>query len=384
LIITAQLLLLWFVAIYRSVAEKTADLERQRASELENARATLMRQRELEQELRAQNLALQETQQHLQTIYEATSEGVTLCRAIRSDDGTVIDYQVIEVNRAHKDLTGAMRDRMLSVPVSQIAPPVDPRWFESADNALKLGTMQQFDVYSRATRRWLNIRVSPISGDLFQQTFVDVSDRHLLDEQRQSLLKEMSHRVLNNFQMIASFLHLQSADAKPEVKQQLDIAKNRIQVIAKLHSLLAYSTTEDDVDVGSYLKELCGQLSQTIDRPAAIQLKCECPPSRLHPDAVVPLGLITSELVMNAIKYAFPAPRGGTITVRFHAEGPESWILEIEDDGIGLPLPPEGEPTLSSRGGLGMRLVQIFVRQLKGQLVTTSSPGVHHRLLFKA
>jgi two-component sensor histidine kinase len=286
------------------------------------------------------------------------------------------------VNKAHAELTGASRERMLASLVSQIAPPVNPRWFTSADNALKTGKMQQFDVQSPATGRWLNIRVSPVSGDLFQQTFVDVTDRHLLDEQRQHLLKEMNHRVANNLQMISSFLHLQSGLAEPGASAQLKAAQGRVQVLAQLHSLLAYTESDREVDVSAYIAQLCEQLTDIIDRPGEVKLECACEPLLLAVEKVVPIGLIISELVTNAAKYAFPAPAKGVVQVRLASDG-HRWILIIQDNGRGMTPAGGDERTGSAMGGLGTKLVRQFVRQLGGSMSTTSDGGVRHEIVFE-
>ena len=115
----------------------------------------------------------------------------------------------------------------------------------------------------------------------------------------------MSHRVANNFQMMASFLHIQSGLADPVARAHLQTAENRVQVLAKLHSLLAYTESDKEIDAGAYINELCGQLGAGIDRADAIKLVCECRSLLLPTDKIVPIGFIISELVTNAAKYAF-------------------------------------------------------------------------------
>jgi PAS domain S-box-containing protein len=319
---------------------------------------------------------------NLEAIYQASGDGLALCRASFDEAGHVVDYQVLEVNRAHAELTGASREQMLGNLVSAIHPPVDPRWFETAEHVLRTGVMHNFDIRSRATGRWLNIRVSRVSDTLFQQTFVDVSDRRLLEEQRQALLKEMSHRVMNNFQMIAGFLHLQATDAEGAARAQLLAAERRVHVMARLHSLLTYREsdadpvegTDETIDAGAYVSDLCRSLEGAIERPEAVRLVCAADDLRLTPEVVVPIGFIVTELVTNSIKYAYPAPAEGVIHVTVERLG-EGWRLVVRDDGRGLASPDDARP-----GGLGWRLVQNFVRQIGATLVTTSAAGVRHEV----
>jgi len=377
---TAQALMLWFVVGYRNAAHRLVDLEAGRAAELQQRLEAMDAQARVDSVLRAQELALQQTRQNLFAIYNSSADGLTLCRAIKDERGDVVDYYVLEVNDAHRELTGATRTQMLGAPVSQIAPPVNPRWFSSADAALKTGKMQHFDVRSPVTGRWLNIRVSPVSDDQFQQTFVDVSDRHLLDEQRQHLLKEMSHRIANNLQMIANFLHVQAGFVDGAARAQLKTAEGRVHVLAKLHSLLAYAESDGAIDAAEYIGELCEYLGTLVDRPDHIKIEHQCRSLPLLAEKMVPVGFIISELVTNAVKYAFPNNSSGVISVRLAPEE-GCWSLSVADNGQGLNEAPTSSAA-KARGGLGTRLVQAFVNQLGGELITHASAGVEHVISF--
>jgi two-component sensor histidine kinase len=381
LIMASQAMIVWIVASYRRYAQRILALEREHAVELQRSKAALARQIDLEEQLRTQNHELRRTKHSLEAIYESSGEGLVLCEAISDADGHLTDYRVLQVNRAHGVLTGIDAARLHSATARTAIHDLDERLLSTADRALETGDLQQFDLYVDATQRWVNIRVARVANGLFLQTFVDVTDRHRLDEQRQSLIKEMSHRVLNNFQMITSFLQLQAMGASPDVRQQLGLATSRIQVIAKLHTLLAYSASDTEIDGGTYLKELCSYLTETIDRPDAIRIACDCPMVLLPTDTVVSLGLITSELVMNAIKYAFPPPATGTISLTLSTDHGRVTLV-IEDDGDGFTPAPDTTAQDDERGGLGMRLVHIFVRQIHATLTTSSGKGVRHVLEF--
>jgi two-component sensor histidine kinase len=379
----AEALMLWFVAGYQGAMRRLIDVEGSRVTALQQRVEALDAQAQLDEQLRHHEQDLRQTRQNLVAIYDASADGLTLCRAIKSQEGVVVDYQVLEVNKAHETLTGATRAQMLGSVVSQIAPPVNPRWFSSADRAIKTGQMQEFDVRSTATGRWLNIRVSRVSDELFQQTFVDINARYALEEQRQHLMKEMNHRITNNLQMVASFLHLQAGAAGPGAKDQLQAAVGRVQVLARLHSLLAYTESDRDIDAGAYIAELCAQLEAMIDRPQDIKLDGVCEPLHLPADKIVPIGFIICELVTNAAKYAFPDSAKGVIRVRL-AKLDEGWVLSISDDGRGLDPKADTVSAPPKRGGLGTRLVQSFVSQIGGTLVTTSDGGVQHVVTFEA
>lgn len=372
----AQILLLWFVASYLRSERNMVRLRNLHSEELERRAALLREQAAANEQMLAQERALSETRKNLDAIYQSSADGLALCEATFDGQGRVVEYQVLEVNRAHGELTAATREQMLSKPVSTIYPPIDPRWFETAEKVLKTGIMHDFDIRSRATGRWLNVRTSRVSDTLFQQTFIDVSDRHRLEEQRRMLLKEMSHRVMNNFQMVASFLQIQASSAGSMAAEHLNTAARRVQVLAKLHSLLAYSESEADVDTAAYIKELCSHLPSTFPRPEAVTLVCESDEIQLPGEKVVALGFVISELVTNSAKYAYPEPMTGAIHVKLRGT-PEDWTLFIGDRGPGLT-----DAKSNRKGGLGTRLVQRFVQQMGAEITTISDQGVEHRIVY--
>jgi PAS domain S-box-containing protein len=328
-----------------------------------------------EARLRAQGEALRRAQESLAAIFNASSEGLTLCRLIRDEAGRAVDYQVLDVNPAHARLTGATREQMLSLPVSKIAPPVDPRWFSSAEQAIATRQVQSFEVYSKVTRCWLDIHVAPVLGDVFAQTFIDVTARRAIEEQRARFLVEMNHRVKNNFQMVASVLNIQARrSGNAEVRAHLTTAQQRIQLLAKLHDRLSAAPNAEDLDFRDYLLSLCDQLRALIDEPERIRLEATCEAARLHSRVATALGFVVNELVTNAVKYAFPSGASGQIRVAFTRDG-DGYRLEVGDDGKGLDDGP-------APGGMGRRLVASFVDQIGGALELRHGPGLHYTILI--
>ena len=329
--------------------------------------------KQADEQARLQAAQLRQALDSLATIFNASGEGLTLCRLIRDSDGAAVDYQVLDVNPAHQRLTSATRAQMLATTVSNVAPPFDPRWISSAEQAVRTGTLQIFEVQSPATGCWLEIRVSPVSDDLFAQTFIDVSARREVEEQRARLVAEMHHRVKNNFQMVASVLQLQARRSpNAEVRDQLAAARQRIQVLAELHDSLAVAPEAGDIDFGGYLALLCEKLRGSIEDPERVRLTLRADAMTLEVDVAVPLGFVVNELVTNAIKYAYPAPAVGEIRVVFATED-GGFTLTVADDGPGLPKEAKGT-------GLGMRLVSAFAAQIGGQIHARNNPGVRYAI----
>lgn len=190
-------------------------------------------------------------------------------------------------------------------------------------------------------------------------------------EVRDLLLRELNHRVKNNFQMVESLLEMQRRRAiDPGSQQALTDALRRIHSMAQAHSFL-YSPggTDEHIDLASYLGDLCENLSDSLLLSGLVRLDCRLTTYTVSRDRAVAVGLVVNELVTNAAKYAFPDSRSGTILVRLRAieTGCE---LTVADDGVGLP--PE---TQIKTTGLGRKLVESFARQSGGILTAGEGPG---------
>ncbi len=202
-------------------------------------------------------------------------------------------------------------------------------------------------------------------------TIVDISERELLDIEKEKLSKqkdlmllEMKHRIANSIQLIASILILKSEAVESlEVRSHLRDAHERIISIATIEKFLDTTSLDEEVEVGPYLTGLCASLSQSMigkTRPITLTVKAERGTTTSAEG--ISMGLITAELVMNALKHAFPEERAGTILVTYDARD-EGWRLTVSDDGIGVTIDP------ARKGGLGTTIVQSLARQL-GATVT--------------
>ena len=180
---------------------------------------------------------------------------------------------------------------------------------------------------------WIDDRSSLVRDAEGQPAYMtgaclDITARKRAEEERDAaleahrpLLRELTHRVRNHLQMIASMLALQgSRQDDPSVRSILEKAIQRIHTLAGLHDQLYRDNDFGSVDMRSYLDQICAQMRQSVLPELRIELVCESAPVRLAVDQAVPLGLIVSELVTNAIKYAFPHDGSGTVTVRLSVD----------------------------------------------------------------
>jgi two-component sensor histidine kinase len=199
--------------------------------------------------------------------------------------------------------------------------------------------------------------------------------------QQELLMMEIHHRVKNNLQIVASLLNLQASRIRvPEARAEFQAARDRVRALATLHRHLYSEGEIHTINLPSFLIELCGQLFQAMGEVPGgrIKLVIEAEEIRLSTDQAVPLALIVTEAVTNAIKYGFPSGLAGTITIKL-AQHEDALVLSIGDDGVGIP-PGRGETETGTRDGLGLQLIRGFSRQLGATLEVTEHPGTLYNI----
>jgi chemotaxis protein methyltransferase CheR len=205
----------------------------------------------------------------------------------------------------------------------------------------------------------------------------DVTQRreaeHEKDEllrQKEVLLEEMQHRVANSLQIIASILLLKARTVQSEeTRLHLRDAHERVMSLASVQQQLRASRLGDRIEVGPYLSKLCDSLAASMigdRRPLALIV--EAGAGTAESGAAVSIGLIITELVINALKHAFPPGRQGEILVRYEARE-DDWRLSVSDNGIGRQDLHE-----RAHSGLGTSIVEALACQLYARVELSSGP----------
>jgi two-component sensor histidine kinase len=205
----------------------------------------------------------------------------------------------------------------------------------------------------------------------------DITDRrgaerllHSLSEQKDMLLSEMGHRVANSLQIVASILMLKSRSVESkESRGHLEDAHRRVMSVASLQQHLKASGKGEEVEVSSYLSKLCETLVESmIPEKDRVTLKVVAGAGTVPSEQAVSIGLIVTELVMNALKHAFPANvKAGRVLVGYEVKG-KDWKLSVSDNGGGMP-----EKLSKKQAGLGTALVKALAQQLEAQVETVSN-----------
>jgi two-component sensor histidine kinase len=185
------------------------------------------------------------------------------------------------------------------------------------------------------------------------------------------LLQELQHRVANSLQIIASVL-MQSARKvrSQQARGHLRDARNRVMSIATMQRQLAASRL-GDVALRAYFTDLCDSIGASMIRDHdQLALEVKVDESMAKAEVSTSLGLIVTELVINALKHAFPRHRKGKICVDYCSDGP-AWTLSVRDTGIGMPDTPGGP-----KPGLGTGIVEALAKQLDAIVrVAPAKPG---------
>ncbi|MGP9812771.1 histidine kinase dimerization/phosphoacceptor domain -containing protein [Rhodopseudomonas sp. NSM] len=179
-----------------------------------------------------------------------------------------------------------------------------------------------------------------------------------LAAEREMLLREVNHRVGNSLQIIASLLHLQASSSKEsEVKAALTNAMGRVAAVAQVHRRLYTSHDLKSVMLNQYLEALLEDLRRSAEGNRMSRLTLEAEAVEIDPDRAVAIGIVVNELVMNAVKYAYPEGKG-PIHVVLKARG-DDLELAISDDGVGLAVKANPHST-----GMGQRIVNAMATKL--------------------
>jgi chemotaxis protein methyltransferase CheR len=247
------------------------------------------------------------------------------------------------------------------------------------------------DDFKHLGRRTMQLNALPIrdeSGDsrMVLLAIKDITERRVADqekqrllehteqllEQQRTLLREMRHRIANSLQIIASILLLKAGSVtSEETKNELRAAHQRVMSVATVQSHLHASAGIEEIEMGPYLTKLSAGLASSMVGPKQhIDIAVAASAGALPTSHAVSLGLIVTELIMNAIKYAFPQARASArIRVTFE-KAKSDWKLTVSDNGVGRLQNAESDTST----GLGTALIGALAKQLNAQISETSSP----------
>lgn len=199
--------------------------------------------------------------------------------------------------------------------------------------------------------------------------------------EKETLLREIHHRVKNNLQIISSLLNIQSAHIQDEnVLSSIREGQSRVQAMSLIHQNLYQSEHLNNVNIENYLQQLVSYLGSTFaGQNKDVSVTVDAGNINFDIDTAIPLGLIVNELVSNAYKYAFDKHSKGTIHIGIKPINEMEYELEVADNGKGFAADFNPEQVNS----IGLKLVKILSRQLRGSFTSHSDLGAIFLVRFK-
>lgn len=227
-----------------------------------------------------------------------------------------------------------------------------------ARRGAKLGTRQTLDplVLENARLR----RLCALSKEIV--------DRHAL------ALREADHRIKNSLQIVSSGLGLQARrETNAAARAALQTAAARVSAIARIHDALQLSQSADTMDLGRTVETMCASLDELVGRESGVRIVAKAAPVVTSTEVAQPVVIAINELVINALRHAFPDERGGEVIVEVKQVGVDVCV-SVSDNGIGLP------PAYLAGNGYGMSLVRMLTSKLGGVLKVDTGAGARFTL----
>ena len=330
--------------------------------------------------------ALRESEEKFRVLAETSPTAIVLIQGER----------FVYVNEATVRLTGYAEEELMGMRFWELTHPDFREMVRSIGLARQRGEQapkryQSKIITKGGEERWIEVSGSTMDYEGKPAgivTVMDVTEAKLAEERIQAalvekevLLKEIHHRVKNNLQIVSTLLDLQSESIHDQdALRSFRESQGRIAAMALVHEKLYQTRNFSSIDFHGYIEGLIRHLySSYVTDPARILLSVDAGNTSLEIDQAIPCGLMVNELVSNALKYAFPGNRHGTISISFQSEE-QGWIcLTVADNGVGLPA---GLDFLATET-LGLQLVRMLVRQLKGEVRLDNNHGTLFQIRFR-
>lgn len=201
-------------------------------------------------------------------------------------------------------------------------------------------------------------------------------------EEKDTLLKEVHHRVKNNLQTVSSLLSLQGRSISDQrTKSILKSSQNRVISMAMVHEMLYMREDLSKIQYKTYVRELSEYLVKSLKGANnKVTLNIDIPDIELGIDTAIPLGLLINEAITNSLKYGIKDDHEGEIHISIEQEDEHSYVLEIGDNGSGY----AETLNVKNSGSLGLKLIHNLARQLKGTITRDpSKKGTNYIVKFR-
>ncbi len=334
-------------------------------------------------------VALRESEHRYHSLFENMLEGFAYCRMVYDDQDTPLDFICLDVNDAFERQTG-LKD-VVGRRVSEVIPGVREaasEMFDTYGRVALTGKPEELEIDFTPTGQWFHVFVYSVEKGYFVVVFDNITERKRAEQliaqslaEKESLLREIHHRVKNNLQIVSSLLSMAGMGTKNrEAVDLLHDAESRVHAMALIHSQLYGTQRLDQIDVKKNIRDLTDRLSTIYSAPGKkIVHTVGGQDVFLTIHQAIPAALAINEVVINAYKYAFAGRSAGAIRISV-AHADDTITIAITDDGIGLPAGFDVENTDT----LGLRLVKNLIEgQLAGRVNFVSRKGTKVTMRFR-
>jgi two-component sensor histidine kinase/PAS domain-containing protein len=329
---------------------------------------------------------LAESKNKYKTLYNSINEGLALHKIIYNEKGVVKNYIILDVNPAYEEILGITREKVVGKLATEVYGTEKPPYIEIYGLIAESGRPSNFDTYFEPMDKHFRISAFSCKKGFFATAFEDISDRKKREinietslNEKETLLREIHHRVKNNMQIVSSLLNLQSRYVdEDETINVLKESQNRVRTMAIIHENLYQSNDLNSIKLADYIPRLVKELFYTFNiSKSRIKKIIDIEDIKLNIETSIPCGLIINELVSNSLKYAFPNNITGKlmVSIRTNEDGYE---LIIEDDGVGFP----NHINYKNTDSLGLQLVNNLTTQIDGIIELDKSNGTKFIINF--
>jgi PAS domain S-box-containing protein len=302
-------------------------------------------------------------------------------------------HRIVRVNNAMADMMGVRPDDLKGKFCYEVVHGTDGP-IENCPHSLLLQDKLEHAslVHEENLGGFFQVTTTPLLDDEEQvigavHVARDMTERMIIEKQLENaledkdmMMKEVHHRVKNNLMIISSLLNLQARNIKDSVTRDIfRDSQSRAKCMALIHEKLYRSGDLKKIEMSDYIQSLIKDLCGIYMTDNSLKIETNLEKAMIDINTVIPLGLVLNELLTNAFKYAYPKGEKGIIKVNFTKIDDQYYLLEVSDNGVGLPskMDPYSPKTL------GMQLINNLASQLQGEIDIESTQGTDVKIKFK-
>ncbi len=288
--------------------------------------------------------------------HAANASGL-LAMMLGEEGGTLLWFRMEQIEEI--EWAGNPHKSVSLTPGEQLTPRASfETWTEAVRGLSRRWTLEEVEAAHRLRRAFHDAYQVRQLRDLNAQLTRTANEREALLQQKDLLMKEVDHRIQNSLQLVSAFLAMQARAAGPgEVSDHLREAQARLSAVAQVHRRLYRDDRVETIDLARYLEELAGDMKLSLGEEWASRMRLDLAPVLIPSDRAVNVGLVMTELVINATKYAYDG-----------LPGPIAIVLEQHRNRLRLIVADEGRGKVGDKAGFGSRMMAAMVARLNGEI----------------